>query len=129
MGDYRGAAAYIKDALALIVDETGDSGKKDKLYIRLAKCFLHLLEFTPAEEAISSIGNVDLRSELNESVESMKALRAEVSDESALRRQVLDQISRFKPCLYVDPHPCVILPLTGHQDKTWRNITPLVMTI
>ncbi|CEJ86330.1 hypothetical protein VHEMI04076 [[Torrubiella] hemipterigena] len=99
MGDYRGAIAYINQVLALISDDTSDSGKKDKLYSRLAKCYLHLLEFIPAEDAISSIDSVDLRFELYESVESMKVLRAEAPDESALRRQVLDQISRFKPCL------------------------------
>lgn len=128
MGDYRGAIAHIREAISLTVPETVDIAKTDKLYSRLAKCFLHLLDFSSAEDAISSIGNSYLRTELYESVESMKAIWVEVPDESVLRRQVLDQIPQYKPCLYVSPLPSVICPLIGHQARTYRNITAWVMT-
>ncbi|KJZ69859.1 hypothetical protein HIM_10759 [Hirsutella minnesotensis 3608] len=123
MGDYRGAIAHIRSAISLNVSETDDSIKRDKLYGRLAKCFLHLLDFRSAENAMSSIDNSHLRTELYESVESMKALWVEIPDESVLRRQVLDQVPRYKPCLQdVPEYYCV-----GH-DQVEPLTEPLGMT-
>lgn len=105
MGDYAGAIPYIRKAISLTVPETDDNAKKDKLYSRLAKCFLHQLDFSSAEDAMSSISNSHLRTELYEWVESMKALWIEAPDETILRKQVLDQIPRYKSWLYVGPFP------------------------
>ncbi|KAJ3534692.1 hypothetical protein NM208_g7439 [Fusarium decemcellulare] len=123
MGDYRGAITYIRDALSLNVAEADDNVKKDKLYGRLAKCFLFLLDFSSAGDAITGIGNGHLRAELYESVESAKALWVEVPDESLLRRQILDRIPRYKPWLQDIPeYYCV-----GH-DKIEALTEPLGMS-
>lgn len=98
-GDYRGAIVYTRKAISLTTAETDDSVKKDKLYGRLAKCFLHQLDFSSAEDTISSIADTPLRTELRKSVESLKALWAEAPDEAVLRRQVLDHVPQYKPCL------------------------------
>lgn len=49
MGDYKGAIAYIRDAISLTVPETDHSAKNDKLYSRLVKCFLYLHDVDSAE--------------------------------------------------------------------------------
>ncbi|KJZ70538.1 hypothetical protein HIM_10082 [Hirsutella minnesotensis 3608] len=123
MGDYRGAIAHIRNAISLNVSENDDSAKKDKLYGRLVKCFLHLLDLNSAEDAMSSISNSRLRTELYESVESMKALCVEIPDQSVLRRQVFDQLPRYKPCLQdVPEYYCVghdqVEPLTESFGTT-----------
>ncbi|QPH11568.1 hypothetical protein C2857_003367 [Epichloe festucae Fl1] len=75
MGDYRAAIAYIQKAISLAVSGTDDDdAKKDKLYSRMAKSYLHLLDLHSAEEAISAIGDGHVRAELHESAESIKAL-------------------------------------------------------
>lgn len=99
MGDYRGAIDHVKTALSLNAAEGGDIAARDKLYVRLAKCFLHLLDFGAAGAAISDLGNGVARTELQESIESLKALWAETPDESALRKQVLDNVPRYRPYL------------------------------
>ncbi|KAG8405720.1 hypothetical protein J3458_021661 [Metarhizium acridum] len=86
MGDYKGAITHIKEAISLSVYGADDISKKDRLYSRLAKCFLYLLDFDSAEDAMSSISNSHLRTELYKSVELVKALWLEVPDESILRR-------------------------------------------
>lgn len=105
MGDYKGAIAHIKEAISLSVHGADDISKKDRLYSRLAKCFLYLLDFDSAEDAMSSIGNSHLRTELYKSVESVKALWLEVPDESVLRRQILDQIPQYKHACMLAPFP------------------------
>ncbi|KAH8894481.1 hypothetical protein GQ53DRAFT_839555 [Thozetella sp. PMI_491] len=99
MGDYKGAIAHIREAISLTAPEDKESTKADKLYGRLAKCFLYLLDFASAEEVISSIGDSPLRAELDESIQSTKALWSEIPDESGLRNQVLDRIPRYKSWL------------------------------
>lgn len=103
MGDYKASIVYIKKAITLTLPETDDTTKNDKLHSRLAKCFLHLLDFSSAEDAVSSISDNHLRTELYEWVESMKILWLEAPDEPSFRKQVLDQIPRYKSWLYVDP--------------------------
>lgn len=100
MGDYRAAITYIQKATSLAFSGTDtDDAKKDKLYSRMAKCYLHLLDVHSAEEAISAIGDGHVRAELQESAESIKALSGESPDEALLRGHVLDRLPRYKPCL------------------------------
>ncbi|GAB0146017.1 hypothetical protein EsHS_00006429 [Epichloe bromicola] len=95
MGDYRAAIAYIQKAISLAVSGTdNDEAKKDKLYSRMAKFYLHLLDLHSAEEAISVIGDGHVRAELHESAESIKALSGESPDEALLRGHVLDRLPR-----------------------------------
>jgi len=101
MGDYRRSITHIRKALSLTVSEANYSAKTDKLYSRLAKCCLYLLDSSSAESAISSIDDGHLRTELYGSLQSMKSLWADIPDESVLRKQVLDRIPRYKSWLYV----------------------------
>ncbi|KAM0738037.1 hypothetical protein ACQRIT_007513 [Beauveria bassiana] len=98
-GDYKGSITYIKQALALSAAGTNDAAKIDKLNARLAKCFLHLRDFSSARDALLAISNQDLRIELSESLESALKLQAAVTDECALRKQILNHVPRFKSWL------------------------------
>ncbi|KAG8417357.1 hypothetical protein J3458_004867 [Metarhizium acridum] len=123
MGDYRGAIAHIREAISLNDPETDNSAKNDKLYSRLVKCFLYVLDLDSAEDTVSRISNSQLRAELDETVGSIKALWVEAPDESILRRQVLDQIPRYKPSMQDMPeYYCV-----GH-DHIEELTEPLGMT-
>ncbi|KAG6008119.1 hypothetical protein E4U21_005001 [Claviceps maximensis] len=116
-GDYEGAIGYVRQALLLPSPEQHEHVDKDKLYHRMAKCFLHLRDLTSAKDAISSIRNADLRKKLTATVESVDALRDEVSDESVLRKQILDRVSRYKSSLQDIPeYFCV-----GHDDVDLFN--------
>ena len=128
MGDYQGAITYIREAMSLKPSDTNDDAQNDKLSARLAKCFLYLLEFSSAEDALSGMSSSQLRAELCESVKSMMALWAKVPDESLLRKQVLEQLGFYKPCLYVDTHSSEIRLLIRTQVKTYRNISALATT-
>lgn len=101
MGDYQGAIDRIKEALFLSQEGDDNAAKKDKLYVRQAKCHLHLRDMSAAKKAISSISNRDMAAELSASLESLMTLHAEDVDTLILRKRVLDQIPQYKPWLYV----------------------------
>jgi hypothetical protein len=129
MGDYRGAIAHIQEALGLASPGTDDSAKKDKLYSRMAKSFLHLSDLKAAEGAISSISSEQLRADLGQSVESIKSAWVEAPEESVLRRQVLDQIPYYRPWMYVVPQSHhVVRSLIKNAGKMFQNIMPWAMT-
>ncbi|KAG5930341.1 hypothetical protein E4U42_001856 [Claviceps africana] len=90
IGDYGGAIAYIRQALLLSSSESHENGDGDKLYSRMAKCFLYLRDLTSAKDAISSIKNDDMCNQLTTSVELMDAFCDKAADESVLRKQILD---------------------------------------
>ncbi|KAM3430865.1 hypothetical protein MY4824_007438 [Beauveria thailandica] len=98
-GDYDSCITYIKQALALSAAGTNDAGRNDTLNARLAKCLLHLRDFSSAKDALLAIGNQDLRVELSESLKSALKLQAAVPDECTLRRQILNHVPRYKSWL------------------------------
>ncbi|KAJ3495502.1 hypothetical protein NLG97_g3351 [Lecanicillium saksenae] len=103
LGDYKTASLYANKAIALTGVGHDAPANQDKLYGRLAKCHLYLLDVASAENAISKISGTTLQAELQGWAESLKSLVTVFPDQAVFQRSVLDEFRRYKPAFTDEP--------------------------
>lgn len=118
MGDYSGAVETANKALGL----TEDVAMKDKLSARLAKCHAYLQDIKSASSFMSAVENDQLKADLRGLAGPVESKLALGQNEAAYRKQILDQLSRYKPYLQnvAEYYPC------GH-DSAEALVEPFVV--
>lgn len=111
LGDYTGSTLYTQKALILSKDEPDDSPKKQKLFLRLAKSHLLMLQPEEASDAAKQM----VPGQERELVEAAAAAHDTDVDVRSLRKKLLDEIPRFKPYL------CVYHPTRSHARCLTRH--------
>lgn len=96
MGNYQAAAEFAQKALSLT---THDSPSRDKLYLRLARCYLHSLQIQQAQAALEGCNDLPGKHLIAESLNVAGGLDKTDIDVQTLRRCVFDRHPRYKPCL------------------------------
>lgn len=96
MGEYQAAADFAQKALSLT---THDSPSRDKLYLRLARCYLHELQAHQAQAALEKCSDLPGKDPVAESLAIAGGLDQTDTGVQTLRRLVFDRLPRCKPCL------------------------------
>lgn len=96
MGQYKEAADLAQKALSLTL---GESLSRDKLHLRLARCHLHCLQIQQARSALEKSGDLPAKSSIAENLRLFEGLAHSNANINTLRRNVLDRLPRYKPCL------------------------------
>lgn len=73
---------------------------KQKLYLRLAKCFLHRLQLSEARDAIARCEDSPAKEAVEEAIKVNEELESVASDVKKVRTLIFDRLPRYKPCLY-----------------------------
>jgi tetratricopeptide (TPR) repeat protein len=105
LGNYDEAARLIQRSLALTKDVPGDEAadrKKQMLYARLGKCYMHDSKFEEAREVVEQVTDNELKAALGATIDVLAAWRSSSSsrDQATHRSLVFDRLPRFKPYLY-----------------------------
>lgn len=117
LGRYDQAAKQAQDAVALT--EKASTSRKDeglsvssltlqedsspfkqKLYLRLARCFLHRLQLSEARDAVALYNASPARDAIEEAIKISEELEAVAPVVKTARAQIFNRLPRYKPCLY-----------------------------
>lgn len=96
MGQYGEAAELAQRALSLMADA---APSKDKLYLRLARCFLHRLQAKQGQSALEQCGDLAGKDSIAKSLAIIDGVQHSETDVKKLRCCVLGRMPRYKPCL------------------------------
>ncbi|KAK2613339.1 hypothetical protein N8I77_000257 [Diaporthe amygdali] len=109
IGKYLEAADHAQKALSLSADE---SPSRNKLNLRLARCHLYGLQTQKARAALDNCGDFPGKGSIVESLAVIDNVKRTGTDPQRLRRDVLDRLPRYKPCLQDEPEYYTI----GHDE-------------
>jgi thioredoxin-like negative regulator of GroEL len=100
LGNYVGCSFFSQKALALLdAQENKQEAMQQKVYMRLAKAYIHSRKTDEAASILSKISPGEARGALERSVSAIQRLRKSFPDEKALRKLLLDRVSRYRPYL------------------------------
>ncbi|KAL1882911.1 hypothetical protein Daus18300_000549 [Diaporthe australafricana] len=91
MGKYGEAAELAKKALSIT---GGDSPSRDKLYLRLARCYLHGLKTQQARAALEKCSDSEMKAAIAQSLMAIDSMHRTAKKTKRLRRDVLDRLPR-----------------------------------
>ncbi|KAK1752247.1 tetratricopeptide [Echria macrotheca] len=116
LGHYAAAAAYILKALDLTgpaADGDQQTGRKrNTLYERLAKCYMHDSCFEEAEKIIDNVSDVTLQNSIRQTLKVATEWPRAADAVMSYRSLVFDRIPRFQACLLDVPEYYAI----GHDS-------------
>lgn len=142
LGNYNSSVDFTLESLQLT--DIDDLERRQKLNVRLAKCYIHLRQYGKARAAVEDIKPSTDRKILAKSLVHMSSTDISESDIDSARAKVINSIPRYKPALCVSPIYLISLPacsdlFIGHLYKPqatntdignkFRSTTTLAMTI
>lgn len=97
MGHYQEAIELAEKSIALT--PSSDQTRLDRFHVRIAKSNLHLLKTVEALSAAEKVTADDIREPLMADIRTVKELIGSSPDQSVARKNILDRLPRYKPCL------------------------------
>jgi len=101
LGQFSAAIGFINESLALTPEGTDDvttKRRRETLYSRLIKCYLHESRYDAAKQVLDQITDQNLKSSIHATLDGVSAW-TKGRDAGAHRSLALERVPRFKPYL------------------------------